>query len=66
MEMWSNLGWKYVTLLIGDGTVVGNGCIYHTNESFFRVEITCLHERVQKMSIIPNSKVKAKPLGEES
>jgi len=30
MEIRSNLGWKYITLLIGDGTLVSNGYLYYS------------------------------------
>jgi len=29
IEIYSNLGWKYGTLLIGDGALVSNRCLYH-------------------------------------
>jgi len=29
MEICSNLGWKYSTLLIADGALVSDGCLYH-------------------------------------
>jgi len=35
MEIRSNLGWKYGTLLIVDGVLVSNGSLYHIDGEFF-------------------------------